>query len=84
MDQEKEKHLQEMESDFSHFQAAVNLLKPLVQIIEQSPPQTKDHYAKYMVMLAEAPTPELKKKLAAVLISAGANKEGVISALALV
>lgn len=64
-------------------QEALNLIKPIVVRIESSLPTTKDHYGDYMGILATAKNPEERKKMAMVLIIAGANKNGVLAALAL-
>lgn len=60
----------------------VELLKPIVEKIESSPATTKDHYGNYAAILGTA-APGTKEKLAACLIKAGANQNGVAWALKL-
>jgi hypothetical protein len=62
---------------------AVELVKPIVAKIENSPAATKNHYSDYMVCLSTGKGPLEMKRLAALLILAGANKEGVTDALKL-
>jgi RNA binding exosome subunit len=62
---------------------ALELVKPIVQRIEKSLPTTKNHYGDYMTVLSMDKDPMQMKKMAALLILAGANKEGVSAALKL-
>ena len=56
-------------------------LKPIVAKIEAGYQTTKGHYAQYMGVLSVYKEPSARKNLAACLILAGANKEGVRDAL---
>lgn len=60
----------------------VEALTPIVAKIEKSFPSTQNHYGDYLGILGMA-QPSERKKLAAVLVKAGANLEGVRSALEL-
>jgi RNA binding exosome subunit len=62
---------------------ALELVKPIVKRIEASIPSTKNHYGDYMAVLSMDKDPMQMKKMAALLILAGANKEGVSAALKL-
>ncbi len=65
-------------------QAALNsvieTLRPIVKKIEDSPAATKNHYGEYMAILSGAPLKN-RKSLAACLIKAGANEDGIVDAL---
>lgn len=59
-----------------------NDLAPTVSAIEQSPMTTKNHYGRYMALLSElGDNPNHKRLIALALIDAGANQQGVKSAM---
>lgn len=66
--------------------AAINqviaTLKPIVSKIEARPALTANHYGDYMAVLGQAPAAQ-RTHLAACLIKAGANEQGVTDALRL-
>lgn len=62
---------------------AVEAAKPIVFKIESRPPSTKDYYAEYMGVLARVDDKRARQRLAAILIKAGANQNGVLTALSL-
>ena len=62
---------------------AIDLVKPLVEEIEAGPEVTRNRYGNYMSLLLEAPPGPQRKKLAVVLMLAGANQQGVADALKL-
>lgn len=75
---------QQAEQEFEKLVAeAVELLKPIVENIEKSPPNTKYHYGAYMALLGQAETKQLRVLLSSALIRAGANSLGVGAALKL-
>lgn len=60
----------------------VQQLQKQIQDIENSIPTTKNHYGRYMAILSSYG--EQKKVMAAILVTLGANKQGVMDALRLV
>lgn len=58
----------------------ISLITPIVAKIEARPATTKNHYGDYLAILGMAGVNE-RKSLAAVLVKAGANFEGVQAAL---
>lgn len=61
----------------------IETLRPLVAKIESGPQMTKNHYSHYMAILSQATDIDSRKKLAACLVKAGANIEGIADALKL-
>lgn len=60
----------------------VEMLKPVVAKIEGGLETTKNHYGSYMAVLSQAgQDKQMQKKMAACLIKAGANQDGVANAL---
>ncbi len=64
-------------------EGVIETLKPIVKKIEGGPQLTKNHYGQYMGILGMANDTEAREKLAACLVKAGANIEGIASALKL-
>lgn len=58
-------------------------IKPIVAKIEKLPPTTRNHYGDYMAVLSQTEEPRIRKRLAAILVIAGANEQGVADALKL-
>lgn len=69
------------EEEEAKLDEVVELLKPIVQKIESSVPTTKFHYGSYAAILSQMKDPQQRKNLAACLVIAGANKNGITWAL---
>lgn len=69
--------------DNPNMQKAIETVIPIVKKIESHPKMTKNNYAAYMAVLHESKDPNEMKLLAYALIQAGANKDGVVTALKL-
>jgi len=59
----------------------VEALRPIVAKIEARPETTKAHYGDYMTILGMAKGSEARQSMSLCLLKAGANYEGVASAL---